>query len=184
MLSSETPWVKIIGFAIFKNPVLSNYPIPVRGICFLDGISKTQSRLVWTAHVITLPSWWMILLNLLGGWDPWPWHMVWSSGDEGIAWGPVSLNSLQIGNTATLIRGLLTMYTNRTLPGAVTGHQGRLPSTIFYCANADKWHSNGSWGAISPPILMCLSSLLPSQSVTALWGTCPVDMVHMKLHLC
>lgn len=41
------------------------------------------------------------------------------------------------------------MHTDRALPGAVTGHRGWHPSTIN-CVKADKRHSNGSWGAISP----------------------------------
>lgn len=88
--------------------------------------------------------------------------MVWSSGEEGIAWGSVS-SKLIGGNTAALIRGLLTVRTDRALPGAVTGHHGWLPSTIFYCANADRWHPSGSRGAISPapPGVTFFFSFLP-----------------------
>lgn len=53
-------------------------------------------------------------------------------------------NKLLSGNTAALIRGLLTMDARRILPGAAMGHYAWPPSTIFYCANADKLHCNGS----------------------------------------
>lgn len=67
-LSSETSWVRIIEFVIFKDPVLSHDHIPVSGICFLAGSSKPQSSLVmWAADVTASPSWWMIFLNVFWG---------------------------------------------------------------------------------------------------------------------
>lgn len=167
-LSSETLWVKIIGFTIFKNPVHWNRHIPDSSIC---------CRICWTfkapkqpCRMNSLPYYFAQLVSdtfksFSEVSDPWPWHMVWSSGDDGLAWGPVSHNSLQTHRWrhSCFNQGLSTKYTNRTLPGAVRGHHGWFPSTIFYCANADKQHSNGSWGAILPAHLD-VTFLFPSLS--------------------
>ena len=135
--SSSPPWLLFSeterGHYFKKSCTLHH--IAVSGICFLAGISKPQSRLViWTVYLITLPSWWMILLNLF--WvsrvhDPETWLGQAKTKELPGAPYPPTAYKLIGGNTAALIRGLLTAYTDRALPAAVTGHQGRLPSTIF-----------------------------------------------------